>query len=377
MGGGAGAATRRASILPAVIAVLISLGLSAPAGAAESTTRERAEAIYERGELDREIPTGWTGSVAGCKVGTESRDSIEATFRTINAIRELAGIPLVEENAEMNRKALAAALVFQAAGDISHEIDRTWKCWSRDAEDGAAHSNLSGAGETGSQFIWSYINEGPDFGHRLNVMNPGLFEMGTGSSRSWNANYTIGGERGGERYDLMNPDSTVAWPAAGWFPGGWVPQHWSVALGNVDTQESFDVSSADVSVTVDGSPVDVTIGTDDRSMSANVYGIGQPFSWQVDLPRDFASEDHEIAVEIADLTSAGEPFPVAYTVKTFATEEIEPPDPEPSAECLAAESRLKAAKQKLAQAKRSGRRAKIRRARKGVARANAAVAAAC
>lgn len=363
--------------LVAAATVLTSLGLVAPAGAAESTTRERAEALYEQGELDKGVPTGWTGSVAGCKVGTESRDSIDATFRTINAIRELAGIPLVEENAEMSRKALAAALVFQAAGDISHEIDRSWECWSHDAEDGASHSNLSGVGETGSQFIWSYVDEGPDFGHRLNVMNPGLFEMGTGSSRSWNANYTIGGERGGERYDLMAPDSTVAWPPAGWFPGGWVPKHWSVALGNVDTQESFDVSSADVSVMVDGSPVDVAIGPDDRSMSANVYGIGQPFSWQVDLPRDFATEDHEIGVEIDDLTLAGEPFPISYTVRTFATEEAEPPDPEPSAECLEAQARLKAAQRKLAQARRSGRRAKIKRARKTVVRAKTAVAATC
>jgi len=101
-----------------VAATLMLLG-SEQAAAVPPDRAAALESYLVLSEQARALP-GWTGSVAGCVAGTESQASIDATLHTVNALRDFAGVAPVTFDSELNRRALAAALMMRAAGDLNH-----------------------------------------------------------------------------------------------------------------------------------------------------------------------------------------------------------------------------------------------------------------
>ena len=152
----------------ALASVFAALALAMPAGArAAPADRDTALAQYRAVLDDERVATGWTGSVNGCVVGEESEASLAATLRTVNTLRSFAGVGPVTFDSVLNRRALAAALMMKAAGDLSHTPDPDWPCYSEEGAEGAGTSNLF-LGASGAAAMVGYVEDPgvQSLGHR-------------------------------------------------------------------------------------------------------------------------------------------------------------------------------------------------------------------
>ncbi len=188
----------------------------------------------------------WTGSVSSCRAGTTAEAFKLDVLTRVNWFRAMAGVPAqVELDAESSHLAQEAALVMAAAGDLSHDPDSSWPCYSTDALIGAGHSNLF-LGVFGVDSIDGYIEDpGEDnlpVGHRRWILDPTLTRIGTGDTRNSNALFVIQDE-----FDVDAPtreqDGFVMWPPRGHVPRSQIYPRWSVS------HRSADFSSATVVVT--------------------------------------------------------------------------------------------------------------------------------
>ena len=347
---------------------LLVFALPATASAAAPATRDEALEAYRAVLDDEKVDAGWTGSVQDCKVGTESQASLDATLHTINTLRSFAGIGPVTFDATMNHKALAAALMMKAAGDLSHTPGPSWPCYSTDGAYGAGHSNLF-LGLSGPAAMVGYLDESGDLGHRRWVIDPGAALFGTGSTGTTNALMVF--DTGSRK--PVPAGTKVAWPAAGFMPWPWIFSDWSIALGGTDDEDAWSTNNAQVHVSLDGQPLDVknVASLDDG------YGTGQTMSWTVDVPSSATSADHDLAVTIDGVTLNGTPQPISYTVSALATGDDNGGGFDEAA-CNEAMAKLAKAKAKLKRLRQNGAsKRRIKRAKKKVRAAKAAVAAAC
>ena len=366
--GAMAAATRVLTAAAALAAALCaSLLLAASAGAAG---REDALAQYEATLADARVPAGWTGSTDSCTVGTESQASLGATLDTLNIVRSFAGVGPVTFSAEKNGRALAAALIMAAQGDLSHEPPATWKCWTADGFAGARSSNLY-LGASGAESMVGYVNDAgiESLGHRRWALDPEAMEMGSGSTGSSNALVVLGSGGDGSRAAALPADQRVAWPAAGWFPSTWIFEDWSLALGKSQSEDSVSLADAAVSVKVDGKDAAVS----GLRQASGPYGTGKTLAWQVALPSSTAQGDHEIDVEVSGVTLDGAPLRISYTVKAFDPTAASGTDDA----CEKAKAKLAKAKKKLKKARKGGQPNKIKSAKKKVKKAKAKVREAC
>ena len=308
------------------------------------------------------MPTGWTGSVETCTVGTEAPESLAATLHAVNTLRSLAGLPPVTFSAEKNARALAAALMMKAAGRLSHITNPAWPCYSSAGALGARTSNLA-IGSSGADAIRRYMSdaETPSLGHRRWILDPRATEFGSGSTDTTNALTVVGSDPD------ASPETVVSWPPPGWVPWPWIFDDWSLALGNGSSKVSFE--GATVAVALDGIPVPVS----NVSTLPAGFGTGTTLRWEVAIPPSATDGDHTITVVVAGATRDGRPVPIAYTVDAFDPEPAttEPAITQPattlpsspiasgnSAECEKAAQGLDKANERLVDAKLSLRRAK-------------------
>ena len=165
------------------IPVICLLLLFSPAAAAQAAPVDGAAAVaaYQSVLQDATVPAGWTGSVAGCVVGTESPASLTATLHTINTLRDFAGLGPVTLDHKLNQKALATALMMKAKGELSHTPDKDWPCYSKDGDEGARKSNLF-LGRSGAHAMVGFIEDKniPTLGHRRWLLSPRRRELGDG-----------------------------------------------------------------------------------------------------------------------------------------------------------------------------------------------------
>jgi uncharacterized protein YkwD len=286
-----------------LIAALLTAALVASAPAyAKPADRAAALAAYQAEVTDESVPAGWTGSVDGCVVGTESADSLAATRRTVNTLRDFTGLGPVSFDDALNHKALAAALMMRAQNDLSHDPPPSWACYSADGKDGASHSNLY-LGISGPAAMVGYVDDSdiPSLGHRAWVLDPSASVFGSGSTGTTNALYVISGQS-----VPVPANSTVPWPPAGWVPWQWIFGDWSVQVGGDNQTVSFQ--DPQVTVTADGQPVAVS----------GVRTLSHTLAWRVDLPQGLTSGDHVLHVSVSGAIVAGQPLPIDYDVKAFA-----------------------------------------------------------
>ncbi|MFA4928551.1 MAG: CAP domain-containing protein [Patulibacter sp.] len=308
--------TARRTLLATAIAVGVVIGGTASAEAAQ--TRDEAVAGRAQVAADASVPAGWTGAFETCSVGSESAASQEATRRTLNLLRSWAGLGPVTWDPALNERALAAAMLMGANGQLSHGPPPSWRCWSQQASDGASTSNLY-LGLSGAAAIVGYLDDAgiPSLGHRRWVLDAGAVTMGTGSTGTTNALTVIGNQQ-----QTIAPLTTAAWPPAGWLPSEWVPGRWSVQLNGDPNQPPIDTTGATVSMTIDGQPVSVS----DVADLGGGFGAGHTLAWTPALP-DLASADHTVAVTIDGLEGGGYGSPAASYVVNTVTAPPAPPRP--------------------------------------------------
>jgi uncharacterized protein YkwD len=295
-----------AVLAAAVVAVAPAAATAAPAD------RDAAVAAWQAVEQDQQVPAGWTGSVDGCVIGEESSDSLAATLRTVNALRDFAGIPPVTFDAGFNHRALAAALMMRAKNALSHDPGPDWPCYSDDGQDGAEHSNLF-LGVSGAAAMVGYVDDSgvESLGHRNWVLDPHLTVMGSGSTGATNALYVVSN----------TPRATVAadhltpWPPAGFVPWTWIFDDWSVEVGGDGQSVTFQ--DPKVTVSSDGQALDVR----------DVRVLGEQLAWRVDGDERLTGADHVLHVTVSGASAGGRSLPIEYDVKAFSTGNTPGPPP--------------------------------------------------
>jgi uncharacterized protein YkwD len=352
------------TMLRAVLAgSLLAIVLPAGASAAAPATRDAAVAAYRSVLDDEQVAAGWTGSVEGCVIGTESQASLDATLHTVNTLRSFAGIGSVTFDATKNHQALAAALMMKAANDLSHTPDASWPCYSDDGSFAARRSNLF-LGASGADAMVGFLDDaGIDvLGHRRWIIDPAAQVFGSGSTGSSNALMVLG-----DGVPASVPAGTrVSWPPAGFVPWPWVFGDWSIALGGTSDQDDYSTDGAQVRVSLDGEPLDVS---NVRTL-ADGYGTGRTLSWKVDVPASAASADHDLKVTVNGVTRNGADQQISYTTQAI--------NPSGNPACDAAKAKLGKAEAKLKKLRQGGAsKGRIAKAKKRVKKAKAAVEAAC
>jgi uncharacterized protein YkwD len=323
--------------LPVVAAALTAAAVGFGAATAVAAPADRASALdaYNKVQQDLQVPAGWTGSTDTCTVGIESPESLAATLNTVNTLRDFASVPPVAFDDGLNHKALAAAMMMLAKGELSHTPDPSWPCYSDDGADGAGHSNLF-YGYSGAQAMVGYVEDPgtPSLGHRLWLLEDSLKTMGTGSTGSTNALYVSTDSNQFPR-NTVPPNSKTAWPPEGFVPWPWVFPYWSVGIGGSGQTASFEQNST-VTVTANGQQLPVH----------DVDPFGATLIWVTDVPAALRDADQEMQVTITGAKIDGADFPLSYNIKAFKAEPLTPgpgpgpnPDPQPGADTLAFTSR--------------------------------------
>jgi uncharacterized protein YkwD len=344
---------------------MLAILIPAAASAAAPATRDAAIDAYKAVLDDERVGAGWTGSVDGCVVGQESQASLDATLRTVNTLRSFAGIGPVTFDETADHRALAAALMMLAANDLSHTPDPSWPCYSDDGSYAARRSNLF-LGASGADAMVGYLDDAGinELGHRRWLIDPAALVFGSGST---------GGSNSLMVFDLPNQTvpsgTTVAWPPGGFVPWPWVFDDWSIAVGGTSDASSYNTQNAQVRVSLDGEPLDVT----KVQTLPDGYGTGRTLSWNVAVPGSAKAGDHDLKVAIDGVTANGADRPLSYTVHA-----IRPPSPNDAAACATAQAKLEKAKAKLKKLRRNGAsKQRVAKAKRKVEDAKAAVAAIC
>jgi len=229
----------------------------------DTSDRDAVTNAY-RALFSRPVPEiDWTGGHDGCRPGDSSERLRSETLLRISFYRAMAGVPSeITEDAEMSRRAQAAALMMSAEGELTHNPDTDFACYSPDGQRAAANSNLY-LGRTGPSAIDGYVEDpgsaNIDVGHRSTVLHPPTRFMGVGHVAGVdgrypsNALWVFDDEVFSDEYRTREVDRFVAWPPRGYVPAPIVYPRWSFAIDEADFGE------ADVSMTVDGRPVAVHV----------------------------------------------------------------------------------------------------------------------
>jgi hypothetical protein len=228
---------------------------SRAAGFAIDTSDRAAVAKAYRTRLrpNLSVPSGWTGSLKGCRAGKTSARAQRATMESLNFARAMNGLSRVVWSPKLSARAQYAALIMAANNKLTHYPPRSWRCWTKVGSDAAARSNLSidyprlTAGGAVMQYLDDWGSPNIVVGHRRWILFPFAKSFGNALTRTTNAMFVVG------PVDTGNPNPRwVSWPSAGWFPSQAEPRgRWSLSSGDPHA----DFRSAKISVRRNGKPV--------------------------------------------------------------------------------------------------------------------------
>lgn len=233
LGSGPAHGTRDAVAGPYAAATTSSRITAAYSGRINTTYRSVVNDSYKaRYAPYLNTPSGYTG--LACLLGTMTQASRNATLSSVNYVRALAGLaPVSFGNATMNYKALQAAVIMQANGQLSHDPLTSWLCYTLGGGQAAAKSNLAlyypqiGSGQAVDLYMDDPGGNNVAAGHRRWVLYPFTTVMGDGTTKNANA-LTVIGPTSSTR---PNP-RWVRWPQAGYFPTQLEPVgRWSISSG--------------------------------------------------------------------------------------------------------------------------------------------------
>jgi uncharacterized protein YkwD len=272
-----------------------------------------------------QTPTGWTGSTATCTLGTESGESRRATRDAVNFYRAMVGVGPVSLDMNWSTKALRAALMMDAADQLTHYPNSSWPCSTSDGIVAAGKSNLFWSSCcSGAVSVPSYIiDEGPTndlVGHRRWLLNPEISRIGVGSTRQANAIWVVP--------DNGDPSTSgpswIAWPPAGFVPMPLVagadasgPQK-TLGRWSMSTRSSVnaDFGRAQVQARlVDGRPLVTTVEYRDT----NRAGLGSALVWNISRPtgRFPITKPVNVKISITGIRVGNSTVSKSYTVRLF------------------------------------------------------------
>lgn len=303
----------------ALAAAVVLGGVPAAAQAAAPGSRDEALAAGTALQVAAQVPTGWTGAVAPCAVGTESAASLKATLDAVNLLRAAAGVPPAVFDPALNQKALSAALIMAGQQSLSHYPTPSWTCYNEVGAEAAARSNLAiGFGSGPAAMIEGYAHDRnvPSLGHRRWLLDPASTVFGSGSTGplpggKWGGNALYLGDRGPSAG--VAPGTLVAWPPAGHVPLEWLPTDWSLSIGA--SGQAVDTHSAQIAVRLDGVavPASVRVLGDD-------YGTGRAIAWTPVYDADALNGPaHTFDVQITGIAIDGVDTPIGYSVRVENT----------------------------------------------------------
>ncbi len=251
-------ATAAQAFLPTVAATY---GDSSYGLVVDTSKREQARVFFQTVyQSSTNVPSGWTGSIAGGAAGTTSQEFRDAVARRVNYYRAMAGMPAaVTLSDAYNAKDQQAALMMSANHALSHTPPLTWLNYTVDGATAAGSSNIN-YGSNGPDAIDAYIQDpgasNAAGGHRRWVLYPPSVLMGTGdvdgTGNHDQANALWIMDRAGFLGDEPpTRDGFVAWPPAGFVPYQTVFPRWSFSV------PGGDVSAATVTMQRAGQAVAV------------------------------------------------------------------------------------------------------------------------
>ncbi|MGV1004959.1 MAG: CAP domain-containing protein [Candidatus Nanopelagicales bacterium] len=309
----------------ASVALVALVATGSPAQAAAPDSAAAAQAAAAAMAQAVAVPAGWTGSVAGCVLGSESAESLAATLRGVNLLRSAAGIGPVTFDPLRNQLALAAALIMRAQASLSHAPTSNWACFTPAGADAAGRSNLY-LGLSGATAMLGYVlDDGVDsLGHRRWLLDPGATVFGSGSTGTSNALWvTPLGARA-----AVASGTQVAWPPAGYVPVSWLPKTWSLAIGG--DGDVVTASNPVVTMTIGGRSVPVST----PRVLPDGYGCGVTISWQPAASVAELATGSKIEVTISGIQVNGVTVPITYAVNAVPATVASPsptPTPTPTA----------------------------------------------
>ena len=258
--------------------------------AIDTSSRASVSAAYRKVLLPAlSTAVRWSGSVKGCRTGSNPAATKRAVTRTVDFVRALDHLPNVRYDATASNAVLRAALVMQANGRLSHEPKRDGltKCLTAAANTAAGRSNLTlgsvPAGSSRWSNTWSgrgagravldyMTDDGADntaVGHRTWLLSRGLTTIASGTTTAANALRVIDPK-------ASAPAATTwrAWPSSGWFPTQLEPDgRWSLSAPSAPG--AFDLSGAAVRVARGTTRLAVHVYRGAQAASAGTL------SWQV------------------------------------------------------------------------------------------------
>ncbi len=272
----------------------------------------------------------WTGSLAGCVVGTTNIEHQQAVITRINYYRTLVDLPGVTLLGGVTvGQVQAAALMMTANNQLSHTPPISWVCYSADGAAGAGASNIA-IGRNGVGAIDLYMDDsGPSnsaVGHRRWILHPPRAGMSTGdttgntANRPANALYVFGPTAARP----ATPNG-IAWPPAGFVPYQNLPamsNRWSLSFPGAD------FSNATVTMSGPGGAIAVS-----REPLASGFGDNTLVFLPAGISYGKPTADTTYSITVGNLAGTGVPPSIQYTVTV-----IDPAGaPAPAATAIAVE----------------------------------------
>jgi hypothetical protein len=319
-------------VVAAALAVVL-LPVAAAADTIDRTDRAAVRTAYEKryGAIADRLTferSPWTGAVETCDAGTLPSSVRDNLMEGVNFFRALAGVEPSDRDPVFDANAQAAALVMHANGELSHHPPSGWACWSAAADEGASHSNLWLHPWADETFLHDALevfidDPGPantDVGHRRWLLSPYGGPYAFGATSQAMALSSLGPYPDDGHVEAP---TYIAWPPDGYFPTELATRRWSLSHTAFQTA---DLSSASVSMTMDGSPVDIVVDND----STEDYGFLPTVSWDVTDPRfgDWITGGTDVSfdVTVSDIEVDGATTSRSYTVTMAGGDEpTEPP----------------------------------------------------
>ena len=256
----------------------------------------------------------WTGSSNTCDVGKHNADDKADTLRRVNFYRFLSGLTKheVKEKPSLTNGAMQAATVMANIGYLSHSLDSSMPCYTKDAGQAAAYGNIAAGPGSSADTINAYMQDSgtPSLGHRRWIIARGFAEAGIGftaRSGNWGVLDVLSGSAINDEGDAP----FVAYPGPGAQPWDLIWNYWSVA-----NSKWSGATSVTGSVTRD----DGKVLSNSPTVLGEVYG---EFACSFNVDRSLVEPNREYTVVMR-----ANDVEVRYVVKTVNCTGFVPPDEE-------------------------------------------------
>jgi hypothetical protein len=291
----------------------------------DTSNRQQVVSFFNNVYVPAWTPTAnWNGNAASCNPGSVNPAFAAAEVQMINYFRAMVGLPAdLVESSPASDKANQAALMMKANGALSHSPPPSWNCYTAAGAEAAGKSNLA-FNATGAYAIALYIADPGTgnyaAGHRRWILYPPLAAVGRGDNDVANDLWVIATAQHPVWGPRPSAPAWIAWPPPEYVPYQVVYPRWSLSHN-----PSVDFGAANVTMTVNGSPV-----TENVRPVVNGYGDNTLVWEPTGITTGPGMSDQVVAVEVSNILISGSPVTVSYTVTIIDPAAAPGPTPTPT-----------------------------------------------